>query len=427
MQHTLDSGYRRLFIIGGACGIISVLLYLIAVSLSLPDSPSQAQISFAFLLGTGWPVVGMIYSYALYRLIALEGQGLANRFAFLLSIIGLATVTAMISVQLAVQFGIHEYRQLMGEPSQADWDSILSVVAAYRFGPRPRLGCVHGLVHDHYGASDVRAFSAGSTMGDSFVYPWLSACRLERSNISVASCIPGLFDVGPAVGLYMLLLSALLLVYGLTGTLVSSKRGSRASPDHTCKLVSSRESAMCAERTTFETERLTLRPPVLSFDQHAYRVRFEWGERGIEALGPTSDIIVIVDVLSFTTSVDIAVSRGAPVFPFRHRDASAAQYASQKRSILAASRNAGGYTRSPASLLSVPAGCRIVLPSPNGSTLSLQAARYGVTIAGCLRNAPAFGEYVRNRGGTVAVIACGERWADGTLRPAWEDIVGAGR
>jgi 2-phosphosulfolactate phosphatase len=26
----------------------------------------------------------------------------------------------------------------------------------------------------------------------------------------------------------------------------------------------------------------------------------------------------------------------------------------------------------------------------------------------------------------VAVIACGERWADGSLRPAWEDLVGAG-
>jgi 2-phosphosulfolactate phosphatase len=26
----------------------------------------------------------------------------------------------------------------------------------------------------------------------------------------------------------------------------------------------------------------------------------------------------------------------------------------------------------------------------------------------------------------VAVIACGERWTDGSLRPAWEDLVGAG-
>jgi len=164
----------------------------------------------------------------------------------------------------------------------------------------------------------------------------------------------------------------------------------------------------------------------LYFDQRPYRVRFDWGERGLEAIGPTSDAIVIVDVLSFTTAVDIAVSRGAAVFPFRHRDASAAEYALQKQAILAGSRNVGGYTLSPASLMSIPAGSRIVLPSPNGSTLSLLAARYGATFAGCLRNAPAVGEFVRRRGGSVAVIACGERWADGTLRPAWEDMVGAG-
>lgn len=225
MQHTLDNGYRRLFIIGGACGIVSVLLYLIAVSLSLPDSPSQAQISFAFLLGTGWPVVGMIYSYALYRLIALERQGLANRFAFLLSIIGLATVTAMISVQLAVQFGIHEYRQLVGAPPQADWDSIPAslrlidlgldlawdvfmgwsmIITAIPMYRHSRLGPLWAIPSLILGLLLVALNAA--------TFPWPPASR-------------GLFDVGPAVGLYMLLLGALLLVYGLTGTVGSTQRG----------------------------------------------------------------------------------------------------------------------------------------------------------------------------------------------------------
>jgi len=26
----------------------------------------------------------------------------------------------------------------------------------------------------------------------------------------------------------------------------------------------------------------------------------------------------------------------------------------------------------------------------------------------------------------VGIIACGERWSDGSLRPAWEDLVGTG-
>jgi 2-phosphosulfolactate phosphatase len=43
-----------------------------------------------------------------------------------------------------------------------------------------------------------------------------------------------------------------------------------------------------------------------------------------------------------------------------------------------------------------------------------------------LRNAAAVAEFVRLRGGTVTVIACGERWSDGSLRPSWEDLIGAG-
>jgi len=52
-------------------------------------------------------------------------------------------------------------------------------------------------------------------------------------------------------------------------------------------------------------------------------------------------------------------------------------------------------------------------------------------IAGCLRNAAAVGRFLggllRERGrGPVTVIAAGERWPDGSLRPALEDLLGAG-
>jgi len=156
-------------------------------------------------------------------------------------------------------------------------------------------------------------------------------------------------------------------------------------------------------------------------------VRFEWGERGLEDISPGSDVIVIVDVLSFCPCVEIATARGATVLPYRWKDETAARYAEEHRAILADGRNmTDGYTLSPTSLVNIPAGTRLVLPSPNGAALSLRAAQIGCVVAASLRNAAAVAGFARARGGPVAVIACGERWADGSLRPAWEDLIGAG-
>ena len=161
--------------------------------------------------------------------------------------------------------------------------------------------------------------------------------------------------------------------------------------------------------------------------QGEFEVRCEWGLHGVEALAPISDVVVIVDVLSFTTCVDIATGNGAVVFPYRFRDDSAGDYARARNALLAGPRGAadGTYSLSPAGLLEVPAGVRLVLPSPNGSTLSL-ATGATPTLAGCLRNSRAVAARAGRIGRRVAVIPCGERWPDDSLRPAVEDLLGAG-
>ena len=70
---------------------------------------------------------------------------------------------------------------------------------------------------------------------------------------------------------------------------------------------------------------------------------------------------------------------------------------------------------------------RVVLPSPNGSSISFGLADRGCAVVGaCLRNRAAVARWLRARGGTVAVVAAGERWPDDSLRPAAEDLWGAG-
>jgi 2-phosphosulfolactate phosphatase len=66
------------------------------------------------------------------------------------------------------------------------------------------------------------------------------------------------------------------------------------------------------------------------FDQAEYDLRCEWGLEGLLALEATSDAVVIVDVLSFSTAVDIALSKGASVLPYRWKDDSAKRFAAEK-------------------------------------------------------------------------------------------------
>ena len=164
-------------------------------------------------------------------------------------------------------------------------------------------------------------------------------------------------------------------------------------------------------------------------DQTFDDVRCEWGERGVAALAPASDVNIIVDVLSFSTCVAVATGRGAMVYPFAGEGA--AEFAQAHDALLAApGRPRQGYSLSPHSLLTLPGGARLVLPSPNGATLTLAARRAApsaVILAVCLRNAAAVAGAAAGLGRRVAVIAAGERWpGDGSLRPAVEDGAGAG-
>jgi 2-phosphosulfolactate phosphatase len=173
------------------------------------------------------------------------------------------------------------------------------------------------------------------------------------------------------------------------------------------------------------------------FDQAGWRWRFDWGPNGLRRLAPLVDVVVVVDVLRFTTAVDVAVARGAVVYPHRWKDGSEHAFAAAHDAVVASNQLGptaeAPWSLSPESLASIPAGTGLVLPSPNGSALCVGAVEAGAraVFAGCLRNASAVAgaaATVAGPDGAIAVIAAGERWngATGPLRPALEDLLGAG-
>lgn len=181
-------------------------------------------------------------------------------------------------------------------------------------------------------------------------------------------------------------------------------------------------------------------------------IRVEWGPVGAESLvsyaaerGPV--VALVVDVLSFTTSVSVAVDAGMTVWPYQWKDDSATEFARGHDAVLALGRRAaaaqGGLSLSPKSIEDSAGSVeRLVLPSPNGSTISALLEGAGAVVAaGSLRNRSAVAAWVVKRLDALAAAAgregsvgdpavvfvpAGERWPDGSLRPAVEDLWGAG-
>jgi 2-phosphosulfolactate phosphatase len=168
------------------------------------------------------------------------------------------------------------------------------------------------------------------------------------------------------------------------------------------------------------------------------KVDVEWGRRGARAAAERGDVVVIVDVLSFSTAVATAVDAGVIVYPlppdgdgYAAAERLGAELAVGRRSV----PERGRYSLSPTSLAAAPAGTRIVLPSPNGSACSSIAADAAAVFTGALINTGAAAEAARRRasdlGRDITVVACGERWVElreheDRLRPALEDWLGAG-
>lgn len=88
------------------------------------------------------------------------------------------------------------------------------------------------------------------------------------------------------------------------------------------------------------------------FDQSPYEIKVERGERGARAAAERGDIVIIVDVLSFSSTVTAAMEHGAEIYPYRPPvDEEARAYAERPRAELALgwaeARRFGGHSLSP--------------------------------------------------------------------------------
>jgi 2-phosphosulfolactate phosphatase len=170
------------------------------------------------------------------------------------------------------------------------------------------------------------------------------------------------------------------------------------------------------------------------FNQHPHRMRLDWGRRGVRDAADRGDVIVIVDVLRFSSCVAAAVERGASVAPCAF-DAEAADLAQRlgARVANAPEGSRAGFALVP-TFTEARAGETIVLRTLNGAECTLLASGAPRVFAGSLLNASPVANAVAKSVDTsdlcVTVVACGERWSHPMpgeeISFAIEDYLGAG-
>jgi 2-phosphosulfolactate phosphatase len=174
------------------------------------------------------------------------------------------------------------------------------------------------------------------------------------------------------------------------------------------------------------------------FDQSPYTCRVEWGRRGAREAADRGDIVIIVDVLSFSSTVVSALNYGAVIYPYPP-NLEGKEYA-QKISaefILgrAEAAKAGKPTLSPVSFNEEHINKKYVLTSLNGAFCTWISSKVPALLVGSLLNASSVAAVANQlrlqKNESITVIPCGELWSNGvdeedTLRPAIEDYLGAG-
>ncbi len=165
------------------------------------------------------------------------------------------------------------------------------------------------------------------------------------------------------------------------------------------------------------------------FSQTGFSIRLEWGAAAIRHLAPHADCVIVVDTMSFSTCVSLAVERGTIVYPFPTGGHTAQAYGALHHAEVASRERqaAQGWSLSPQSMRGAYEGLRLVLPSPNGSACAFQAGMLGNAVyCASFRNLHATAAACRHHA-SVLVVPCGERWPDADgLRLGVEDYIAAG-
>ncbi len=204
----------RLWLYGGITGAASILCYIVAVAVPWPEN--QFGTSGLLLVISGFPILGIVYSYALYHFVAAERDGVANRLGFVFAVTAFTTLLAMLFAQLAVVAGIQEYvRDLDAATARAMRRSLrlvdLGLDVAWDFLIGTGLVC--------WGLAVRKRSGLGLGWAVPCILFGVALIGLNASTFPIPPANHGLFDIGPIIAVFMLALAVRVALLGRRASL----------------------------------------------------------------------------------------------------------------------------------------------------------------------------------------------------------------
>lgn len=210
-----------LLIGGGAAGIVGALAYGSTQALpffdvlhSLPVEASWSTRAAAFWIPALWPVFSLFTVYVLYRLLDEDRSGHWAYLGWVSGVVAFSLVVVMMMVQSGVHFDVSDLARSDATFSPDTWGSVLAAVHGVDSGLDLAWDLFLALWLVLTGVAMMGHPRFGIWWGIPAVV--IGAVLLVVNGITVPDppASAGLFDPGPLVGLYALVLSVYLLLLG---------------------------------------------------------------------------------------------------------------------------------------------------------------------------------------------------------------------
>lgn len=197
----------RHFSFGGISGIVGTLCYVIAITVPLGQTGT-------YIFAMAWPILSIVFVFSLFRFIGLHGQSTSNQLAFIFACLAFALVAVMMSSQLAVKAGIQEYIESSSTSQQELLQLMRRSIRLVDMGI--------DVAWDLFIGTALVFLSIALKGHPDFGLWWAFPAILLGILLMVLNVITfpwppntrNLFDIGPAVGAYIIALGTRLLLLG---------------------------------------------------------------------------------------------------------------------------------------------------------------------------------------------------------------------